>query len=496
MKKPNYKCKDCFVCGNSFKPTSPTQKFCLKCRDYANKMSQKLIYKKRRYKNKPTIYTVECPSCGITFTTTYSRKKYCGSEECEKSRIKLKNKLYNLKRDKKYMRDKGRNYYKNNRSKCLLSKAKAYRKKHPDAKEYAPGKVHVHTFDYINNYVLDRGYKLLSTKYVNNREPILLECPEGHVWQTTFHNFQDSTNKRGSRCAICYNQNNYVSNPESKIRCFIEKELPNIKVIYNDRMVLSPKELDFYFPENNFAIEVCGLYWHGERSSGKHRDYHYRKMISCYDNGIRLMTVFEDEIINKPEIVLSRIRLALGAPSRRIFARKCTLLEVTQKVANDFYSANHIIGKSTNIISYGLVYKGELVCVGSLGKDISEHQTSSNTLQLKRFCTLVDVSVVGGIGKIFNRIKKFAIDYGCSKIVSYCDMRYANIMKPVYELLGFELLACIKYTPHYFKGNKRFIYFSFYNEKCITNKSKFKLTHSQGYDRIWDCGYRTYVYEL
>ena len=50
------------------------------------------------------------------------------------------------------------------------------------------------------------------------------------------------------------------------------------------------------------------------------------------------------------------------------------------------------------------------------------------------------------------RAKERARNNGYTHIKSYCDMRRANPFKPVYEVLGFELVGETKYTPHYFRG--------------------------------------------
>ena len=85
------------------------------------------------------------------------------------------------------MIEKGRRYYKENREKCLQKKAVLYRQCNPNAKQYVGGKVPKWSLEGVRDYVESRGYKLLSNKYMNNRQKLLLECPKGHEWKTTFH---------------------------------------------------------------------------------------------------------------------------------------------------------------------------------------------------------------------------------------------------------------------------------------------------------------------
>jgi len=463
-----YKEKQCVLCSKGYIPTSPKQKFCIICKDVAAKTAQKEHDKKRNRKKYLKIYTRTCPVCEEVFTTHYGSKTYCGAKECEIIR----------KRINRVKVDKRRSILRSKKAKL-----EKYRQQGQKLKE-------------IKRAVALENYKLISAKKYKNTHysELVLLCPEGHLYTTTFHNFSDNNN----RCVTCYSQNNYVSKPEQLVRTFIEEEFTNLPVIYNDRSVVRPKELDFYFPDNNLAIEVCGLYWHGELVAGKPRDYHYNKMQQCFAKGVRLITVFEDELLNQKEVVFSRIRQALGRPTRRVFARKCIVCEISSKEANSFYRTNHIQGASTAMIRYGLFYQDELLCVGSLGKFVRKHTATSTTLELKRFCTLPGVSVVGGVGKIFKRMTLYAADHGYTHIKSYCDMRYANIFNPVYEVIGFTLDSFTKYTPHYFKSGKRYRNFSLRKtpEERLTNKTEWQLRQDQGYDRIWDCGHRTYLYTL
>jgi hypothetical protein len=110
--------------------------------------------------------------------------------------------------------------------------------------------------------------------------------------------------------------------------------------------------------------------------------------------------------------------------------------------------------------------------------------------------TLPFVSVVGGFGRLFSAAKKFCLDKDIDTIKSYCDNRYASSV-PVYELLGFKFLVESRYTPHYVKDGVRYRNQSLRktkNERSL-NKTEWEL-RSQEYDRIWDCGHKTYLYRI
>lgn len=80
----------------------------------------------------------------------------------------------------------------------------------------------------------------------------------------------------------------------------------NINFIENDRKIIKPRELDFYLPDHNLAIEINGLYWHSE-AVGTYRGYHQEKLISCLRRSITLISLFEDEIDITPNEVKQRL---------------------------------------------------------------------------------------------------------------------------------------------------------------------------------------------
>lgn len=56
-----------------------------------------------------------------------------------------------------------------------------------------------HSYDYVYKYFLSEGYELLSKEYQYANEKVKVKCPEGHVYDVTFANFQ-----YGKRCPKCF----------------------------------------------------------------------------------------------------------------------------------------------------------------------------------------------------------------------------------------------------------------------------------------------------
>jgi len=121
----------------------------------------------------------------------------------------------------------------------------------------------------------------------------------------------------------------YQLNISDKFRSDVEREISlwltsnNIPHIINSQKIIAPKELDFYFPENNFAIEFQGDYWHGNPKIFKatdkiksnrdfilvsevwERDAHKQKL--CEEKGIELVCIWESDWNENKEVIKSMI---------------------------------------------------------------------------------------------------------------------------------------------------------------------------------------------
>ena len=91
---------------------------------------------------------------------------------------------------------------------------------------------------------------------------------------------------------------NYISNYNTKYlksRSSFELEMEEflkenkISFIQNDRKQIKPKELDFYLPDHNLAIECNGNYWHSLYPEG----YHTNKYNLCKEKDIKLLHIWE-----------------------------------------------------------------------------------------------------------------------------------------------------------------------------------------------------------
>ena len=95
---------------------------------------------------------------------------------------------------------------------------------------------------------------------------------------------------------LCKNCEKYVSQDELKLRGFI-RGLVSDDILFNDRTVIAPYELDIYIPSKKFAIEFNGCFWHSVENNVSMK-YHLHKTRLCEKDGIKLMHIWEDEWMN------------------------------------------------------------------------------------------------------------------------------------------------------------------------------------------------------
>ena len=294
------------------------------------------------------------------------------------------------------------------------------------------------------------------------------------------------------RCYNCFPPLSGTSKYEIEIIDFIKSKLTNAIIIQSDRTQIHPYELDIYLPEYNLAIEFNGLYWHSE-SQGKDVSYHINKTILCKEKGIQLIHIFEDEWINKVDIIKSMICNKLKLNDTKIYARKCEIQNVNYDISSQFLENNHIQGAIKSNINLGLYYNQELVSLLTLGHS---RFNSNYDYEIHRFCNLKNTNVIGGFSKLIKYFQKL----NTGSIITYADLRYGT--GDVYLNNGFKFLYRSKPNYFYFKSSecKRYSRHKFQKHKLKnilqeydSELSEYQNMQLNDYERIWDCGNNVYV---
>lgn len=341
------------------------------------------------------------------------------------------------------------------------------------------------TEEFINrsNIVHKNSFDYSKTKYVKSDVKVEIICKKhGAFFQNPMSHL------KGVGCPMCYAEMS-VSREEMELRDFV-KELCSNAVRFNVRNIIQPLELDIVDDANNIAIEYDGLYWHSDEKL-KDCKYHLNKTNLCSQNGYRLIHIFEDEWLDKKEIVKSRLENIFGKTPYKIGARKCMVREISQREAKEFLTNNHIQGNVNSSIRYGLFYNGELVSVMTFGKLRKNLGSTSEEghYELVRFCNKLHCNVIGGASKLLHH---FIREFNPKRIISYADKRWSN--GEMYVKLGFEHLRDSK--PSYFyslHGKTRENRFKYRKDILVSegydkNKSESQIMRERGYSRIYDCG--------
>lgn len=125
-------------------------------------------------------------------------------------------------------------------------------------------------------------------------------------------------------------------------------------------------EFDFYFPNNNLAIEFNGVWFHCDRFAKKEK-YHQNKFIGARDKGILLISVWEDDWNFKKDLVKTLVNSKLGIFTKTIPLKDCTVKKnIPEEELKTFIDSNFIDGYSSQNSNYCLYYKDELVSAISL----------------------------------------------------------------------------------------------------------------------------------
>lgn len=261
-------------------------------------------------------------------------------------------------------------------------------------------------------------YKL--TEYENARTKVQIECKLHGI-------FKQTPNKHlsGQGCPICARN---VSKSELVLKEYLESL--GVVVIHRDRTILAPKELDLWLPEHNIGIEYHGLHWHTVNRVG---NAHREKWELANSVGVRIIQIFEDEWLNKQEIVKARLRAIVGK-SNKIYARKTEVKTIEFSQAREFLEAHHIQGAGPAAKAYGLFHQDQLVAVATFGKSRTGGMTAAKDSKWEVLRYASEGTVVGGFTKLFSA---FLRQYTPEEVISYCDLRYG--IGGVYKAAGFQL---------------------------------------------------------
>jgi hypothetical protein len=204
--------------------------------------------------------------------------------------------------------------------------------------------------------------------------------------------------------------------------------------------------------------------------------------------GVQLLTIFEDEYLDRPDVVWSMIRAKLGLITDRVYARECDVTQHRNKLVG-FMNTNHLQGARGSVY-YGLEKDG--VVVASMAFQRNTRLTSG--WELSRFASACGKTVVGGFSRL---LAAFVRDHPGVEIVSLSDNRWSD--GGVYNRNGFGLLRESQPTYSYIVGKSRMHKKNFSLTKLkkdgtwIEGETESQAVARMGVERIYDCGKKTWV---
>ena len=277
------------------------------------------------------------------------------------------------------------------------------------------------------------------------------------------------------------------SGREQELLLYIQN-IYNGKIIENDRKLLEGKELDIYLPEKKLAFEFNGVYWHSD--TYKEKEYHYNKSISCLNKGVQLIHIWEDDWLNKQDILKNLIRGKLGLHTNKLNARYCTVKEIDSKTAKEFCNTYHIQGYTSSQVKLGLYKDNQLVMVCLFGpvRRISGAGKKDGEWELYRMCSPFNTHVRGGASKL---LKHFARLYNPKTIVTFADLSVSN--GGVYEKMGFKKEYVVPPTYYWAINGVRYPRYRFQKSnlvECVEHPelTEDEIMRNRGYVKCWDAG--------
>lgn len=179
------------------------------------------------------------------------------------------------------------------------------------------------------------------------------ETNPDHVWLALPSRF---LSPRPPGCSDCFREGR--SGPETELVGLLRALLPDEEILTSNRDLLGNRqELDIVIPSLGTAIEFNGVYWHSEAVQTSN-DYHAAKSRAAQEKGLRLLHVWEDDWVDRKELVVRALAHRLGAAehllralpdadptiARRAAARTLTPIRVDGTRARAFWQVNHLQG--------------------------------------------------------------------------------------------------------------------------------------------------------
>lgn len=331
-------------------------------------------------------------------------------------------------------------------------------------------------------------YTYSEAGYETSKSRIFVTCPDHGVFEQTANDHLG-----GHGCPSCGFEKTFGYGPsagEQEVAEFFRSLGEAVRTTVRREFTFD--ELDILLPERKLAVEYNGLYWHGEVRRPDPR-YHLIKTEEVENTGGRLIHIFEDEWLLRPEAVKARLLAILGRSVKVGGAREFEVRSIPWPQAESFLDIVHLQGAGTpGRWCLGLMHGDEVMACMTIGK---ARYGRDAQYEILRFASLG--SIPGGFSKL---LKAWTVEQPeGTTLLSYADRRWSQ--GGVYKSAGFAFAG--ETGPGYWwcKGGKRFSRQKFQKHKLREvlqvfdpALSEIANMHANGFWRIWDCGVSRWIY--
>jgi len=210
-------------------------------------------------------------------------------------------------------------------------------------------------------------------------------------------------------CPICHPYHGNQSKGEYDVMCTIKYRIPEAKYEFSNRKILNGKEIDIYYPDYHLAIEYSGCRYHSNYMSPKWEkdcdtiipEYHYNKWLQCRDNGIQLLTIFDDDwtIAKYRKIAIPALYGKFGVYDEIINIADCEIYPCYDKeIIYKFLSCNVLDRFNNYCNSYVVMNQNRFVAMLCF-EDKDDHYDM-------RYCNVKSINILHGFEKLLEKFRK------------------------------------------------------------------------------------------
>lgn len=312
-------------------------------------------------------------------------------------------------------------------------------------------------------------------------------------------------------------------NRTSKLNlAFAEKIKSEFSVEVELEKYIDGSFFDLYIPDANLLIDLNPTITHNStipfaciRSNcsknmdsckthfPKKRNYHFTRAEKARSHGYRLIQIYDWDDSDR---ILKFLHGKIARNFTRTSARKCPMIQISQKEANAFLNEFHIQGGSkaqTNCYGLKSPVTDELIAVATFSKSRFK---SKAEWEFNRYAVRENWIVNGGAGRLF---KKFVEDESPKSVISYIDYNHTtgetflnsmgfNEIDPTGEALVWHNMISgqkVAQTSLLAIGADRLLKTS-YGPKSVSGLDNEQIMLEEGFVKVYTAGNRVYLWTI